>query len=519
MGRGQPRGRPRRVAGRSTTWCATRCRRSAGSTPCCTSQEAAGTDGRIDLAPLVDAAPDIVAAAASAHARAGRRRRDRHGCSGRRGWPDPSSSSQDGLDQVTGALDAGAQVARSCRRCSGADGPRTYLLVSLNSAELRSAGGIVGAFAVLHAEDGNVDLTEQRTTLDLPGIESSILPAHATRSCRIDTDRLGRWVQNAVMTPDFPRSAELLEARWERDIGQHVDGVIATDPVAVLATSWRRPARSPSPAACRSTRRTCCRCCCATPTCTYGDDADSVDTFYTGVAATIFQAVGSGQGDSRAVWSRAGAGGRRGAAPDVVGAPGGAGAAGGHERRRRVPLRDVPRRDGRVPQRRDRRQARLLPEHGGDGRGPACTGPDPMATVRLDLSYAPPADVAELPALRHRAGAATGLPVGWLATNVTVYSPVGADARRDRSGRRLRRRQDRATASGRDVKVVTSWLAPGDARDLPGRRPGARRARDACGPRRRSPSPGLVTADLPVGPAAGRNGPNRGSKSPVMPMW
>ena len=62
-----------------------------------------------------------------------------------------------------------------------------------------------------------------------------------------------------------------------------------------------------------------------------------------------------------------------------------------------------------------------------------------------------------------RARRRTGLPVGGLSTNVTVYAPVGAPLQALGlddgfvSG-------TTATVAGRDVQVVTSRLAPGRAR-------------------------------------------------------
>jgi hypothetical protein len=454
-------------------------------------QEAPGTDGRIDLAPLVDAAPDIVAAAASAHAaQAAVAAIDRDALAPQ--LARPVGLLQEGLDQVTGALDAGAQVASLLPPMLGADGPRTYLLVSLNSAEVRSAGGIVGAFAVLHADGGTVDLTEQRTTLDLPGIETSILPL-TDEELRIDTDRLGRWVQNAVMTPDFPRSAELLAARWERDIGSTVDGVIATDPVAV---SYLLGATGPvtEPGGVQIDEANVLQVLLRDTYLTYGDDADAGDRFYTGVAATIFRAVGAGQGDARAVvdaLARAGAEGRlrmwsahpqeqhqlegtsvgaaflTGPFPDATGVFLNDGTAGklGYFLSTAVTVEDL-----------------------------RCEGPDPRATVRLDLSYAPPADVAAFP--RYVTGwSGTSLPVGWLATNISVYAPVGAEL--DAIGR-----DDgfvlggTAEAAGREVQVVTSWLAPGAHEtyrvDVP-----VRDGRVTVWTTPTMTSPGLVTAACP----------------------
>jgi hypothetical protein len=88
-----------------------------------------------------------------------------------------------------------------------------------------------------------------------------------------------------------------------------------------------------------------------------------------------------------------------------------------------------------------------------------CSGDDPTATVRLDLDYQPPADVADLP--QYVTGTAqTGLPVGVLSTNITVYAPVGAPLQALRLGDGFVSGTT-ATEAGRDVQVVTSTLLPG----------------------------------------------------------
>lgn len=414
-----------------------------------------GADGRVDLAPFVAAGPEVIAAAESARtAQAAVADIDVDRLVGP--LAGPVGQLKHGLDQVTGALEAGAQVATLLPPMLGADGPRTYLLVSLNSAELRSAGGIVGAFAVLHAEDGAVTLTDQRSTIDLQGIDESILPL-SPEELVVDTDRLGRWVQDAVITPDFPRSAQLLSARWERDMGQRVDGVIAADPVGaryVLKATGPviEPGGTKIDAAdvlevlLRDSYRTI-------------PDPRDADAFYAGVAASIFMAVGSGQGDPQGLVSalaRAGTEGRiriwsahpeeqetlaettvgaaflTGDFPDAVGVFLNDGSAGklDYYLTTTLTVEDLQ-----------------------------CSGDEPTATVRLDLDYQPPADVASLP--EYVTGTAqTGLPVGVLSTNVTVYAPVGAPLQALGlddgyvSG-------TTATVAGRDVQVVTSTLVPG----------------------------------------------------------
>lgn len=421
------------------------------------SRQAPGADGRIDLAPLLTAAPDIVSAAEGAHrAQAAVAAIDTGALVPQ--LVGPVEDLQDGMSQVALALDAGAQVATLLPPMLGADGPRTYLLVSLNSAELRSAGGIVGAFAVLHAQDGALSLTEQRSTIDLKSLDAPILPL-TDEELVVDTDRLGRWVQDAVITPDFPRSAQLLSARWAQDMGQTVDGVIAADPVgARYVLEATGPVTEPGGGTITASDvlQVLLRD-------SYRDIADpaSADAFYAGVAVSIFRAVGAGQGDQQGLvtaLARAGSEGRirlwsahpeeqetlagttigaaflTGDFPDATGVFLNDGTAGklGYYLTTTVTVEDLQ-----------------------------CSGADATATVRLDLDYDPPGDLTALP-LYVTGTAPTGLPVGHLSTNVTVYAPVGAPLQalgRDDgfvSG-------TTATVAGRDVQVVTSTLAPGDS--------------------------------------------------------
>ena len=151
-------------------------------------QEVRGTDGRIDLKPLVDAAPTLALAdATTLHARDAVDAIDTSRLMDR--IAGPVVKVQEGLGKASAALDAASQVATLLPPMLGADGPRTYLLLSLNSAELRSAGGIVGAVAVLHAENGSLDLVEQRTTLAFPATAESVLPL-TPDELRVHTDRL-----------------------------------------------------------------------------------------------------------------------------------------------------------------------------------------------------------------------------------------------------------------------------------------------------------------------------------------
>ncbi|MBE9940685.1 DUF4012 domain-containing protein [Cellulosimicrobium cellulans] len=114
----------------------------------------------------------------------------------------------------------------------GADGPRRYLVLALNNAELRAGGGIPGALAVISADQGRVTLERQASTVGFPSFDEPVLPLDPGVE-ELFTDRVGRYLQDTPLTPDFPTTAALASTMWERAQGEQVDGVVATDPVAL----------------------------------------------------------------------------------------------------------------------------------------------------------------------------------------------------------------------------------------------------------------------------------------------
>ncbi|RYV49919.1 DUF4012 domain-containing protein [Pengzhenrongella frigida] len=415
-----------------------------------------GTDGRIDLAPLAEAAPALVRAAAvvgdADDAVAGID-------------PDrlvgplagPVEQVQEGMAEVSALLDGTARFAGLLPPMLGLDGPRTYLLLSLNSAELRTAGGIVGAVAVIRAENGSIELVDQRTTLDFPATDEPVLPL-TDEEVTVHTDRLGRWIQNTVMTPDFPRTAELVTAIWRSRTGEEVDGVIATDAVAI-ANLLEATGPIDEPGGLTLT------------TDNFLDellhesylrlrDPVEADGFFTGVASTIFRAVGDGQGEARRVVEELGKASSKhrlrvwSAHPEeqselVQTSAGGAFLSGGADDAAGVFLDDGT--TGKLD------YFLTTDVQVEDVR---CEADSTTAVVRVDLAYDPPADITEYP--EYVTGPrGSNLPTGSVATNLTVYAPVGGEIVEMRLGDGFIGGLT-ATESGRAVEVLSSRLAPGE---------------------------------------------------------
>ncbi|GIG22678.1 hypothetical protein Cch01nite_34020 [Cellulomonas chitinilytica] len=414
-------------------------------------------DGRIVLAPLAAAAPSLADAATVA--RSAQTRVDAIDTDELVGaLAGPVRDAQDALAKLSGVLGGGAEATALLPSMLGADGPRTYLVVALNSAELRSAGGIVGSLVLVHADDGLLSIGTQLSTNDLRGLAEPVLPLTDAELATAGPG-LGKNVQNAVQTPDFPRSAELLAARWKLSVGDDVDGVVATDPVAV-AGLLRVLGPVTVPDGGKGTRLTADT---MIPTVLRDSylrfpDALDGDRFFTSVAATIFSklttttadplrlaeaAAEQGQDGRIRVWSAHPDEQRRLAATNLGAAflTGDAGDATG------VFLNDATM--GKVDY---YLRSTVTVE---DLR---CTGDDPTATIRVDLSYDPPADIMSAPpyVLGHSAAVAPGS----AGSTVSVYAPVGANLGAVRLDDGY---VGGATAEtdGREVEVVQSVLAPG----------------------------------------------------------
>ncbi|QYJ03946.1 DUF4012 domain-containing protein [Nocardioides panacisoli] len=136
------------------------------------------------------------------------------------------------VDDAAATLDAAHRAARLMPSLLGADGPRDYLLVMQNNAELRSSGGLPGSISRIHAEDGRVEIVEQVDMADIQGNPTPVLPL-AAEERSIFGSVLGTVGVNATLTPDVPRSADLIRARWEQEVGGSIDGVFLVDPVTV----------------------------------------------------------------------------------------------------------------------------------------------------------------------------------------------------------------------------------------------------------------------------------------------
>lgn len=153
---------------------------------------------------------------------------------------------QERLDRLTTRVDDALADANNAVAAGwiapgllGADGARSWLLVVHTPVEQRGAGGVVGNYGELVADDGRVRLARfgRIRELNPPGAaaERTLTPDLAADLARYRTFGITRYFQNALQSPDFPVDARAMEQLSAESAGPDAEGVIAIDPYGLAA--------------------------------------------------------------------------------------------------------------------------------------------------------------------------------------------------------------------------------------------------------------------------------------------
>lgn len=142
---------------------------------------------------------------------------------------------EDKLDEVRTAAADGAVVTRGLADLFA--GPRRYLVLAANNAEMRSGSGMFLSAGELTFTDGEMSLGDFRPTGDITLTPDEAPPIE-------DADLQARWGflnpnrewRNLVASPRFPASAQLAARMWPIAVGgPPIDGVLSLDPVGLSA--------------------------------------------------------------------------------------------------------------------------------------------------------------------------------------------------------------------------------------------------------------------------------------------
>lgn len=139
------------------------------------------------------------------------------------------------LDQSAEMLPAarlGLELLGAAPPALGMDGPRSYLLLGQNSAEIRATGGFIGSAGAVTLEKGAVVRLEYGSSYS---VDQGATPLDPPQPLARYLGLGGWYLRDANWWPDFPASAAQLEQSWLRAGRGPIDGVIALDTAAVKA--------------------------------------------------------------------------------------------------------------------------------------------------------------------------------------------------------------------------------------------------------------------------------------------
>lgn len=130
------------------------------------------------------------------------------------------------VEQAQAALEVGPGML-------GADGPRRYLVLFSTPAEARGLGGFAGAYGVIVADHGHLELVTSGHTSDLNGPEQATpIPGSEAFQARYALMSPQRFLGNVTASPDFPTVAAFASQVFPgAETG--FDGVIYADPYAL----------------------------------------------------------------------------------------------------------------------------------------------------------------------------------------------------------------------------------------------------------------------------------------------
>ncbi|MCU1527797.1 MAG: hypothetical protein JWP75_1560 [Frondihabitans sp.] len=254
-------------------------------------------NGAVDLKPLAAAQPQVAAAA-----------RDLRGQLKVARTIDTSGTItqvDDAVDQMVGVLtkasvaaDEADQAMTLLPQMLGTDGPRNYLILFQNNAELRASGGIPGSLAIIHADNGKITLGQQASDADFAQLPAPIFKL-PTETEGIYGSITGEFMQDVTLTPKFDLSAKLASAMWKQKYGTTVDGVISVDPVAL---SYILGATGPVtlPTGEQLTGQNAVATLLSDSYAKYPVPAEQ-DAFFAGAANSVFAKVASGSFDPKAL--------------------------------------------------------------------------------------------------------------------------------------------------------------------------------------------------------------------------
>jgi hypothetical protein len=207
------------------------------------------------------------------------------------------------LDDAVGQIQPMVEPAQAALEvlpgALGADGPRNYLVLFQNNAESRGTGGNPAALLLLNVADGRISIAQQASSGDFQNGRPDPIVELDPETAALYGDKIGRYMQDVTLTPDFTETSELIRAWWADEFDSQVDGVVSFDPVAL---GYLLGATGPVtlPSGDKLTAENAAPLLLNEVYFRY-EEGDEQDAFFASAAASVFQVLTSGSGDTEAL--------------------------------------------------------------------------------------------------------------------------------------------------------------------------------------------------------------------------
>lgn len=137
------------------------------------------------------------------------------------------------IDEIQPMLKPASEILGVLPEALGAEKPRHYLLIFQNNAESRGTGGNPAALVMIDVDKGKISIGQQASSTDFKNARAEPVMKLNPETVALYGDKVGRWVPDATMTPDFTETAAIMRAWWAEEFGTPIDAVISFDPVAL----------------------------------------------------------------------------------------------------------------------------------------------------------------------------------------------------------------------------------------------------------------------------------------------
>ncbi len=148
---------------------------------------------------------------------------------------------------------------------------------------------------MINVTDGKLTITQQADSGDFSNNRPSPVTELDPETAALYGDKIGRFLPDITLTPDFTESAEIMRAYWQESFGTPIDGVLSFDPVAL---SYLLGATGPVKLATGETLTADNAVSELLNQVYFRYEPEQQDAFFASAAASIFSVVSSGAGDT-----------------------------------------------------------------------------------------------------------------------------------------------------------------------------------------------------------------------------